>query len=254
MTELAQAYIHLKPYDVTQRSAKSLGRYAERMAVKAARDVYGGGVTIDIELEEGSLITRMTVFGALLGTYGVVADYKGFKESLGEIVKDAREFATFVSEPFVRKAGVDKDNVYRIERRSKTPGKLYRINKRLDRLEKSVHELSPNAIRRELADLRAELENALADVSAEEQAVVKSELTSNRNLPPLNKWPERPEQMRVARPPVEQQVSFLKDEELPDEQKKRVVFKSRKDVPEKTNRSARTKKATAQIQLLPTPD
>ena len=43
VTELAQAYIHLKLYDVTDKSAKALGRYAERQAVKAAKEIYRGG-------------------------------------------------------------------------------------------------------------------------------------------------------------------------------------------------------------------
>jgi len=51
--------------------------------MKAAADIYGGGVEIDIQIEEGSLITRVTVVGSLLlGAYSTTADYKGFKDSI----------------------------------------------------------------------------------------------------------------------------------------------------------------------------
>jgi hypothetical protein len=41
--------------------------------MKAAADIYGGGVEIDIQIEEGSLITRVTVVGSLLlGAYSTV--------------------------------------------------------------------------------------------------------------------------------------------------------------------------------------
>lgn len=73
-----------------------------------------------------------------------IADYKGFKESIVEICEDAKEFAIDVCGPFVKKAGVPKEDVYRFERRLKTPGKLLRISKRLDKLQNSVNELSPS--------------------------------------------------------------------------------------------------------------
>ena len=51
--------------------------------MKAAADIYDGGVEVDIQIEEGSLITRITVVGGLvLGAYSTIADYKGFKDSV----------------------------------------------------------------------------------------------------------------------------------------------------------------------------
>jgi hypothetical protein len=46
----------------------------KRVAVKAAADIYGGEVEIEVQIEEGSLITRITVVGFLLSAYGIVAD------------------------------------------------------------------------------------------------------------------------------------------------------------------------------------
>lgn len=127
VAELAQAYIHLKPYNAPDRKLRQLGRVAERLALKAAVDIYGGGVTVDIELEEGSLRTRLTVMGSIAFlVYGGIADYGGFKQSAIELCNDAREFAVDVCAPFIQRAGVSRDDVFRFERRLKTPGKLYR--------------------------------------------------------------------------------------------------------------------------------
>lgn len=124
MTELAQAYIHLKPYSASRRDIQSLGRYAKRIAVRAAADIYGGEVEIEVQIEEGSLVTRVTVVGSifsvLLATYGFVANYKGFKEGVVEMCGDAREFAVDVCTPFIKKAGVPNEEVHRSERRLKT--------------------------------------------------------------------------------------------------------------------------------------
>jgi hypothetical protein len=87
LAQLAQAYVHLKPYHASDRNIRSLGRYAKRVAIKAASEIYGGDVEIEVQLEEGSLRARITVVGTLsvlLGTYSFVANYKGFKESIVE--------------------------------------------------------------------------------------------------------------------------------------------------------------------------
>lgn len=78
---------------------------------------------------------------ALLAIYGGVADYKGFKESIVAMCDDARDFAVDVFGPFSDKAGVPTKDIYRFERRLKTPGKLYRITKRL---EKTSHNTNIN--------------------------------------------------------------------------------------------------------------
>ena len=123
------ASIHSSQTVFCLRKRGSLGRYAKRLAIKAAADIYGGDVEIEVQIEEGSLITRLTVAGLIIGgMYSHVADYKGFKESVVELCDDAREFAVDVCAPFIKKAGVPKEDVYRFERRLKTPGKLYRLS------------------------------------------------------------------------------------------------------------------------------
>src|SRR5262249_35922365 len=150
---------------------------------------YGGGVEIEVQLEEGSLIVRATVAGSiLLGIYSAVADYKGFKESVVEMCDDAREFAVDVCGPFIQKAGVAKEDVYRFERRLKTPGRLYRISKRLDKLERSVNELSPREVQKELARLKGELDSVSKDLSGPERKAIESALKRPK-LPPPERWP-----------------------------------------------------------------
>ena len=60
-----------------------------------------------------------------------------------------------------------------LERRLKTPGKLYRLSKRLDKLEHSVSELSPKDMQKEPASIRAELESVTKDMSPSEKSVTE---------------------------------------------------------------------------------
>ncbi len=234
VAQLAQAYIHLKPYKASDKELKRLGRFAERISVKIAGDIYGGGVAIDVELEEGSLRTRVTVIGSImLATYGTIGGYKGFKESVVELCNDARDFAVDVCGPVVAKAGVEKEEVYRFERRLKTPGKIYRLSKRLETIERSIGDLSPKAIQAELAKARFELDALAGDLSQEEMHFVREKLPPKK-LPKPSDWPEQ-ELPRVALKPDEfsQTVLYLDDAELQGDQpdpKRRIVFHQRTEV------------------------
>lgn len=232
LAELAQAYIHLKPYSVRQKKVRSLGLYAEKVAKHAAIEIYGGGVVVEVELEEGSLITRVTVIGSLLlAASGHVADYKGFKESVVEMCDDAREFAIDVCAPFTKKAGVSKEDVYRFERRLKTPGKLFSLSRRLEKLERSTGNLSPRDVQKELSNLRSDLEGIAIDLSQQELDVVTGSLQT-KHLPAPNKWPQNDgppkDSVRRAR-----QLNIDFDDEPEDEsrQERRIVFRSTVELP-----------------------
>ena len=193
MAQLAEAYIHLQPYSVSDRKATQLGEYLNATAIEKARNIFDHRVVIHVELEEGSLRSWVTVSGSfLLGLYGGLADYKGFKESISEIVHDARTFSEAIYEPFVKKADVSRNQIYRFERRLKTPGRMQRLVKRLERLEGSVDQLSPRAIKNELYQARKELEKIEADLAPGEwQELVR--IVQRPRLPPISNWPVEPE-------------------------------------------------------------
>jgi hypothetical protein len=255
VTNLAQAYIHLKPYPASERKIRSLGRYATRVAIKAAADIYGGGVEVEIQIEEGSLITRITVAGSLLlGAYSAIADYKGFKESVVEMCDDAREFAVDVCGPFIKKAGVAKDDVYRFESRLRTPGKLYSLSKRLERLEHSVNELSPRDVQKELGKLRAQLDTILRDVSPAEKLAIETRLLKTPSLPPPTRWPI-PDDVKVAVQKDEEmeQAGWFEDEPPSAEtaHKRRILFKQTASVPHQGRKRLNKKQLSAGPNLLP---
>ncbi|SFI62602.1 hypothetical protein [Bradyrhizobium sp. Gha] len=234
MTELAQAYTHLKPYSASRRDIQSLGRYAKRVAIRTAADIYGGEVEIEVQIEEGSLVDRITVIGSLLlAAHGHIADYKGFKESVVDMCDDAREFAIDVCAPFIKKAGVPKEDVYRFERRLKTPGKLYRFSKRLEKLEHSVGELSPHDVQKELGSLRAELDFITEHLSPQERQALDP-ILNRPELPPPKEWPIPEEPKFAVRKEDDLQQALLFSEPEPtalDRHRPRIVFREVAKVP-----------------------
>lgn len=212
MVQLAQTYIHLKPYRVSRKRLNSLGKRAEKIAVKAALDVYGGGVTVDVRLEEGSLRTWVSVAGVLtLSAYGVIADYKGFKESIQEMCKDAREYGLDVCGAFTEAAKANKGQVYRVERRLKTPGKLNRVLKKIEQLDKAAESMGTDKLQAQLKDVQDELQTISSELTEEERKMMRQALLFE-NLPMLRERPpnsRRVEPAKVARKPDEEEPLLL---------------------------------------------
>ncbi len=255
MAQLAQAYIHFKPYSASEREIRALGRYAEKLAVRTAKEIYGGGVVVEVELEEGSLRTRITVIGGIfIAVYSGVANYKGFKESVVELCEDARDFSVDVCAPFTKKAGVPKEDIYRFERRLKTPGKLYRISRRLEKLERSATDLSPKDVQKELARLRGELDSATHDLSQEEIKAIERGLRSDR-LPSPRRWPAPPEHKVALRRDDDLDLPFgLEEAADADEPRRRLVFRSKTEVPVQRKRKKRHSQSREINTLVPPVD
>lgn len=258
MAQLAQAYLHLKPYTASIRKLKALGKAADALASEAAKRIYDGGVVIDVELEEGSLIVRVTVIGLLTGhfaleLYGKLADYKGFKESVVELCDDAQEFAVDVCEPFRRKAGATEEQVYRFDRRLKTPGKLNRLAKRLQRLENSVAALSPKDMQKELSEANREFSRIIKDLTPTEVQIVETGLTV-KDVPPPSKWPlPAPELPKLALKEeqlvFDQKIGLMLPVPIPSTDDRRLVYRNRTRVEEQLPRLERPKRAANTLHL-----
>lgn len=137
MAHLAQTYVHLRPYELNTETIQRLGTAIQESAEVAALKFYRGGVTIDVDLEEGSAKFWITVVGALSAVhvaYGTIADYKGFEESIGEMVQDARSFGNFMIEATKQRSHATDKQVFRTERRLQTPGRIKRVTEKLEKL------------------------------------------------------------------------------------------------------------------------
>jgi hypothetical protein len=247
LAQLAEAYIHFRPYKASDREIRALGEFAQRIAVDTAAEIYGGDVVVHVELEEGSLKSRLRVAGEVaLAIYSGVAAYSGFKESVVALCTDAQDFSVNVCAPFSEKAGVPVKDIYRFERRLKTPGKLYRITKRLDKLERSLSELSPKDVQKELSRLRREL-NAIADDLSKDELKAVEKALRRPKLPPPRKWPEPEPSKVVLRREDDRELPFPTEGSLHGllEPPRRIVFQSTTKVPRQ--RRLRLRRQTADV-------
>jgi hypothetical protein len=201
VAHLAEAYIHLSPFDTSEGAVQRLGRQIADLAANAASIFGRPDCIIEVDLESGSLKARARVIGtSLLLVYGAIANYKGFKEGVVEITHDAQTCGGLIIQSFLGANHVPPKSVYRAERRTKTPGRLLRIMNRREWLNTHRAQLSAEAVKKETAAIETLSERALEDLAPEERPVVRKFL--NGSAPNLSdQEPEQPvpeKQERVA--------------------------------------------------------
>lgn len=172
MAELAQAYVHLKPYEFSPERVRVLGDRVLADAVEIATLLYGGGITVEVTLAEGSGKFWASVHGVLVGVhigYGVIADWKAFKEQVHEICNTAQQYGAQVCGATINEAEAKPKQVFRTERRLKTPGKLYRVMNELEKLDDMAINMPKSQVIEQVARIRWELARVEADLTTEER-------------------------------------------------------------------------------------
>jgi len=191
MAKLAQAYIYLRPFEVSEPRLIGFARATEATAAEVAQRVYDVEISIDVDLEAGSLKARITVIGSIaVFLYAGIADYKGFKESIGELCKDAREYAYDVCGGVLRLTGASEKEMVKTEKRTMTPGRASRVIDRLEKLEATRSTLNERQRHQEVQKILRALKAIEKDLTSDEVALLDKALQHNkeyRNLPPWQK-------------------------------------------------------------------
>jgi hypothetical protein len=179
VTRIAEAYLHLKPFEVSHELLPSLGEEVSGIAAGAAWELFDPNSEIEIRLEIGSLKIWATVFDMLFGSYHAVAEYPDFKHGAHEIAADAAEmivhaktYGDRVIQGFLKEKSVPPRNVYWTERRTMTPGKLYRLVKREERLAINGRHLSRADVEREKEAIEGLAFQVLDDLPPDQQTIV----------------------------------------------------------------------------------
>jgi hypothetical protein len=191
---------------VSGGDVQRLGREVANLAAIAAVRFNRPDCVIEVDAEGGSLTSRARVVAAtLFVAYGAIADYGGFKEGIVEITHDAHAFAEYVSDAFMGANNVPPTSVRRIERRTKTPGRLLRIMKRREWLNRHRDQLNTEQVRSATAAIEKLTGRALEDLTLEERPVVEKLLASGAQKV-SDQEPEKPLADEVERVALEERT------------------------------------------------
>src|SRR5262249_10110630 len=144
---------------------------------------YEQPVEIAVEIVEGTLSTTVKVAGTVfLTAFTVYASIDGAINTTERLCKSAKLFGDYVCSSFIKEADVKPEQVERVERRLKTPGRLRRILKRMEWLDMNATRMSREELQSELHKTRLQLERAMQDLDEAEQEILKD--LEFRRLPP----------------------------------------------------------------------
>jgi len=103
---------------------------------------------ISIEYEQGSLKTRIVVWGTAI--YLGVANYGSYRAGVREVINDVVSFSNVVIERIDEGPNINQNDIIRTERRTGLTGRIQELYNRIDRLERNINNLSNNQVQSEL--------------------------------------------------------------------------------------------------------
>jgi hypothetical protein len=187
MARLAQTSIRFRRYEIGPERFERLSGEIDAVAARVAREVYGPAVEVDVVIEAGSLLVRITVIGLLLGTYDAISKYPDFKEGLAALVEDAEKYGSAVVNEVLKVTGAKKPDS--VAKRDMTPGKLMRVIEKLERVKELEKQVRKPVVQEELRQIARDVRAIERDLQPEEVKQIDHVLES-RGLPPLEKLPK----------------------------------------------------------------
>lgn len=195
MADIAQGYIHLKPFDLS-REPEIVGDAILEDAKRVAITIYDFPLRLDVRLEEGSLRAWIGV-AALL--YPAIASYPDFKQGAQELYNDAKNFGELAIERVTKELRPSKYQIFRRERRTLVSGKLLKLAERIEKLEKYRSAAGGAPVDGEIDAIEAELMEIVRHLDEEDAAallgVVKLPKRSGGEIHQISRVLVRPRQL-----------------------------------------------------------
>ncbi|MHC2624090.1 hypothetical protein ACVIW2_006122 [Bradyrhizobium huanghuaihaiense] len=167
MAILAELYVRLDPYDATEAEYEQLGEHLHEAAIGTALRTYGGDVTVEVTITEGSAKIKMRVMQTILALdliYGHMADWKSFKEQVGTTYEATVRFLNTMAEEIPKITQASPKQVKRLDKRDKASGKLKELVDSVDMLRQPMLEgASAKPLLRRIQRLAIEAEKDLTD-------------------------------------------------------------------------------------------
>lgn len=192
MARLAQVRFVLDPYVVTRENIRQLGHSADRIAQRTALSIFGEDVDLDVLLEDGSLVGKIGVIGALLlGSYHAAASYPDFLIGMNIISSQAKVFSDEFVHKFLVENGATKKQIKEIRVTSPTADKIQNLVGTLNKLDQKAENPKNSDTANKLTKARQDLE-AISRTLPKIEAEHLKTLLKFEHLPPVSSWPSPP--------------------------------------------------------------
>jgi len=158
---LSQAYLRIEPADLSAPALKAYREHVRAYVTDRSRFFLHPEVEIDIELREGSLVSKITILGSI---YLAIGQYGEFRHGIRELRDDVKLIAEAVNLECQFSAHASKGDVIHKEARPGVVGSIARITAELDGLSDANGKSPPDQMAKKIARVREEVEKLLENL------------------------------------------------------------------------------------------
>lgn len=142
--ELAQTYIRFD-FKADEEFKIALEKYLLYKGKLYAKELFDKDLVSDefyfiVETEEGSLKSRLKIFGTAVLT-GLIT-YGEIRSSIDQLIQDARDISNHIVSDVANEQNIDPNSIVRVEKRLGVPGQLKRLFNDIDNLNRNRNNLT----------------------------------------------------------------------------------------------------------------
>jgi hypothetical protein len=181
--KISETYIKLK-IDYNSDKKQTIRGTLKQVAEKQIADFkYKDGLIVVIEIEKGSLKTKVVIYGTII--IQGIANYGSIRQGINQIYDDVKTISERVIESARQDDNDIDNNVIRTEKRTGLIGRLKRTLDRIEYLQTNLNNIGNNQVQEELNSLRQDLANIIELLSQEERQAILNSLPADigNNLP-----------------------------------------------------------------------
>jgi len=176
--EIGQSYIRFD-FEPDEKFKIALKNYLLYRGKKYAKEIYNKEFVVDefyflVELDEGSLKSRLKIFGKLL--IGSLLTYGGIRTGIDYVIQDSRQITEHIVQDLSNEPSISESTIGRVERRLGVPGKIKRLYKSIDRLNSERENLSPNQQQELIEYISKQYSNLVNSLAYPEQLYLEQDL------------------------------------------------------------------------------
>jgi len=130
---IADVYVRAAHRQMEEAEFDLVSQSLGQQLAALGRDHLPHGLSLRYQFEEGSVVGRLKVIGALLGTlYVGIANYPDFRNGIIQLYDDASAFGSAALELFKKETGVTAKDIQYKRISSGDVGKLYNVVRNID--------------------------------------------------------------------------------------------------------------------------
>jgi len=140
-------------------------------------DLLMGGLFFAVELEEGSLKSRLKIFGKIAA--GALIAYGGIRAGTDYIIRDSQRITEHIVQDISNDKNIDPSSIKRVERRLGVPGRINRLYGDLEKLRAHRQDLTGNQQQQLINRISKQFKHLVNELDQPELELIANEIREN---------------------------------------------------------------------------